>query len=588
MLAPDYLYHISDRAVELYEQLNVWAVKDICRRLVNAGFQFTGSVDRQVYKLQESGMHLDEVTKMVAQLTKKSETEIAEIFKEASFKSQEYDNTVYKRAGLTPIDIRQSPQMLKILQVTYEQTMGEIRNFTRTTANASQTLFLDTVDEVYFRVMGGRQSYTEAVRQAVDRVSSNGVTVLYPTGHKDTIETAVRRCIVTGVGQATARISIRNAAEMGTDLVLVSAHMGARPEHAEWQGKVYSISGTDKKYSALVEATGYGTVSGLCGANCRHHFMPYIEGISSNPYEDFDSGENEEYYRNQQEQRKKERCIRSTKRELQTLEDSLNCASDEKLKFALQQDYERKSARLKAQNADYREYCREKGLRTQQERLRVAGSNKAVIGKKENQGMAPANLDDISENRKIQKFIGENDSVFKGTIEEQSEIAYNMVSEYCTRESKWKKKTVINDGYLKKEGAYARKQWNCIIMARNDTPPKSLIHEQLHARSANYLNRLLYIKYHVMEEASVELMAREICKDKGISFSYVKRKPVENLIRIHEICGFEENILSFAVRLFSRPLEDRFRWLENKVNRYIKNTGKNADELTGLLKELKG
>ena len=376
MLTPDYLYNVSDRAIELYEELNTWAVNDICRRLVNADWQFTGSIDWQLYKLQQSGMHMDEIVKKVAQLTKKSQTEIAEIFEEATYKSQSYDNEVYKKAGLLPIDIKQSPQMLKILQATYEQTMGELKNFTRTTANASQSIFLKTMDDVYFRVISGQQSYSEAIRQAINGLANTGIVVSYPSGHKDTIETAVRRCVMTGVGQATARASIQNAKEMETDLVLVSAHLGARPSHAEWQGKVYSISGNSKKYAKLSEATGYGTVTGLCGANCRHHFMPYIEGVSTNPYEEFDSEKNEEYYNNQQIQRKKERNIRTTKRQLQALEISIDATRDDKLKFALQQDYDRKAAKLKVQMVDYKEFSKKAELPMQNERLQIAKWNK--------------------------------------------------------------------------------------------------------------------------------------------------------------------------------------------------------------------
>lgn len=384
MLTPDYLYHVSDSVIELYEQLNTFAIQDICRRLVNADFQFTGSIDWQLYKLQQSGMVMNDITAAVVKLTKKSEQEIAAIFEEATYKSQTYDNEVYAKAGLKPIDIRQSPQMLKILQAAYSQTMGELKNFTRTTASAGQTLFLETMDEVAFRVMGGQQSYTEAVRQAINKVSSNGLVIHYPTGHTDSIETAVRRCVVTGAGQATARVSLQNAQEMDTDLVLVSAHLGARPSHAEWQGKIFSISGNNKKYMKLSDATGYGAVTGLCGANCRHHFMPYIEGISTNPYENFSSKENNEYYNNQQAQRKKERDIRATKRELQALHTSIDATRDDKLKFALQQEYDKKAARLRAQNNAYKDFCKKAGLQTQQERLQVAGwGNSAAAGVRE-------------------------------------------------------------------------------------------------------------------------------------------------------------------------------------------------------------
>lgn len=64
----------------------------------------------------------------------------------------------------------------------------------------------------------------------------------------------------------------------GCDLVEVTAHAGASPEHAGWQGKVCSRSGKSKKYPSIVEATGYGTGPGLGGWNCRHNMFPYYEG----------------------------------------------------------------------------------------------------------------------------------------------------------------------------------------------------------------------------------------------------------------------------------------------------------------------
>lgn len=373
MLSPDYLYNVSDRAVELYEQLNTFVIKDICRRLVGADFQLTGSADWQLYKLQQSGMLMDDIVTQVAQLTKKSQNEVKDIFEQATYKSQAYDNSVYKAAGLKPIDITQSPAMLQILQATYNQTMGSLYNFTQTTANQTQAEFISTMDDISMRVLYGQQSYTSAISHAIRDLASTGMRVSYPSGRTLSLENAVRTAVMTGVGQATAKLSIANCEELDTDLVVVSSHPGARPSHQEWQGKVYSISGTNPKYQKLSEATGYGSVTGLCGANCRHHFSPFIEGVSTNPYEDYNDEENKERYENQQEQRRMERDIRNNKRYLEALQESIDTTSDEKLKFALQQDYDRASAQLQEQRAAYSVYSKEHGLQLQQDRLQTAG-----------------------------------------------------------------------------------------------------------------------------------------------------------------------------------------------------------------------
>lgn len=103
----------------------------------------------------------------------------------------------------------------------------------------------------------------------------------------------------------------------------VSSHGGARPSHAVWQGRCYSLDGEREidgvVYRDFRTATGYGTGAGLCGWNCRHSFGPYRHGaprqyepnpVSETGYTDA------ELYALSQKQRACERAIRAAKREL--------------------------------------------------------------------------------------------------------------------------------------------------------------------------------------------------------------------------------------------------------------------------------
>ena len=57
--------------------------------------------------------------------------------------------------------------------------------------------------------------------------------------------------------------------EMGASFVEVTAHGGARPSHAVWQGRRYHRGGAvdylGQHYEDFESATGYGTGAGLCG-----------------------------------------------------------------------------------------------------------------------------------------------------------------------------------------------------------------------------------------------------------------------------------------------------------------------------------
>ena len=107
-------------------------------------------------------------------------------------------------------------------------------------------------------------------------------------------------------------------------------------------------------------------------ANCRHSFGPYYPGISTNPFEQYDTEENRKAYETQQRQRTLERRIRDSKRKVQNLQTAVDNCKDEKLKFELQQKLDRKSYTLSQQNKAYKQYCKDNGLKEYAERLKVS------------------------------------------------------------------------------------------------------------------------------------------------------------------------------------------------------------------------
>lgn len=188
-------------------------------------------------------------------------------------------------------------------------------------ASAEREWYAATAEAV-LRVEGG-DSPRRAMGAAVSRLSKLGITTIdYKSGVSTSVDAALRRHLVTQANQARNDVLWRRMDEWGCDLVYTTAHYGARPTHAVWQGKVFSRSGRSAKYPPLVEATGYGTAAGLCGVNCRHRMVPYVEGASKLPDTDYSEQERltgmtgGEYYAATQAQRRLEAAIRAAKREV--------------------------------------------------------------------------------------------------------------------------------------------------------------------------------------------------------------------------------------------------------------------------------
>ena len=383
MLDPHYLQQIADGAENIASQLHEYIIRQIVdRMMIRIGrgddYLLTSSDAWRIQVLQDSGYLLQDITEELAKYTKQQEKEIKAAMEEAGVKALEYDDKIYQAAGLSPMPLTQSPALIRLMERSYNATLGEWRNMTRGTAEAAQRLFLNECDFAYNKVMSGATSYSQAVREAVETVTSGGVYVDYPSGHRDTIEVATARAVRTGIAQAAGDISIKRMEEMDWDTILVSAHIGARTgdggqnpgNHLWWQGQFYSRTGRDKRFPNFYERTGYGTGVGLSGYNCRHSFGSG-DGVN-NPYTDIQTADNVRMEKLEQRQRTLERRVRKTKREVMGLQEAVDKCQDEAARFELQQTLDRKSCLLSKQNRAYREFCKENDLRPLNERLQIA------------------------------------------------------------------------------------------------------------------------------------------------------------------------------------------------------------------------
>lgn len=312
MITPEYLEQCPDRLVEIYEQAERDIIADMARKISKYDY-FSSAAEWQAMKLQEMGLTYKEIQKRLTKASGKSKAEIVKLLKEAGVKELKDD-------GVKP-----TQSTVNTLNAGLSKTLGTFDNLTRTTATQGTRQISQALDRAYAQVSSGAFSQETAVKNAISDLAKNGIEAYDYGSRKDYIDVVVRRAVRTGVNQTVAKIALSNADELGTDLVEVSAHSGARPSHAEWQGKVYSISGNTEGYEKLSEATGYGSVTGLCGANCRHTFYPFFEGdeptYSEEELKSFDkpkytyNGEKMTEYEATQRQRYIERQIRRWKRE---------------------------------------------------------------------------------------------------------------------------------------------------------------------------------------------------------------------------------------------------------------------------------
>ena len=387
--APEVLDALPEELAELYRSLESQLLDEICSRL-NLADRLNEVTVQSIRALRSHGISQQEIERAIRRTTNISEKKLTELLDDVVERNQRYYSELIDITGVT------APQTLLSIEDTYaiyEQTRKAFRNITQSMAflvDNGRTLLAPArayqwaLDNAVLQVQSGAISYNQAIRYAVKQLADSGIRVAeYESGHRDQIDVAVRRAVMSGVNQLCQRYSEQSMDYLETDLVEVSAHIGARntgvgpANHESWQGGIYRWSEKPRSskgdYPDFVETTGYGTGPGLGGWNCKHHYYSFVEGVSEPTYSKKDleamKGENRKFtfegkeydgYSASQKQRQIERTVRKLKREQTAYKAA-----------GLTEEYQAVTARIRRLNAEYKAFSEAAGLPMQRERMRV-------------------------------------------------------------------------------------------------------------------------------------------------------------------------------------------------------------------------
>ncbi len=382
---PEILDALPEELAELFRGLEITLLEEICSRL-KAADELNEVTVQDIRALRSHGIDLKAVKKAISETSGISKTKLDKLLDDVVERNQQYYTKLIDLAHIT-----QPETLVDAAEVAAigAQTLDTFRNLT-----ASMGFLVDNgrtmlppakayqwaLDAATLKVESGAISYGQAIKDAVRELASGGLRVVdYESGHRDHVDVAARRAVMTGVSQLCSKYTEQAAEYLETPYYEVSAHAGARDvpgrspwsSHKEWQGKVYSTRSGDI-YPNIYEVCGLGAVDGLEGANCRHRRFPWVEGASERTYTDeqlehIDDGlgctfEGRTYtaYEATQEQRKVERTIRKLKREKAAYRAA-----------GLREEEQAVNIRLRRLNAKYKAFSAAAGLPEQRERMKV-------------------------------------------------------------------------------------------------------------------------------------------------------------------------------------------------------------------------
>ena len=386
---PALLDALPEELAELYRALEDTLLDEICSRL-KLKDQLNEVTVQDIRALRSHGIDLKDIEKAIRKTTGISEKKLKELLDDVVERNRKYYTDFIDLAHIT------QPETLvdvATVDAIRRQTLDTFRNLTASMGflvDAGQTMlpparvYQWALDNATMQIQSGAISYNQAIKSAVQQLAQSGLKVVdYESGHRDQIDVAARRAVMTGVNQINQRYAEQSTDYLETDLVETSAHIGARNtgvgpmNHESWQGLWLRWSEkprtSEGNYPDFIATTGYGTGAGLGGWNCRHTFTPVVEGVNEPTYSQADldamKGENRKFtfegkeydgYTATQQMRKIERTIRKLKREKAAYKAA-----------GLTEEEQAVNIRLRRLNAKYKAFSKAAGLPEQPERTKV-------------------------------------------------------------------------------------------------------------------------------------------------------------------------------------------------------------------------
>lgn len=374
MLTSDQIAALRDKATELTDPVLEFLLKDITRRISEAG-KLTSTASYQIWRAQQMGMSQRDVKKELKKRLKVTESRMRQLLTAGADAGYDYDISRFPHAEAVPF--AENAALQQILQSAVQVAGAELENITQTIGMVDpygnplplQDVYRSCCDYAFKLTTTGAADYNTAIRRATKNLADKGLRVIdYESGVHTGMEAAVRRCVMGALGLMQEQISQQNHDDFGCDGWEISAHAASAPDHEPIQGKQYS----DADYTALNNSLlrRIGTL------NCGHAAFPIILGVTPSQYtpEELEKlrtdnekgveidGKRYSLYEATQLQRKIERTMRKQKNRIlvdETAGDKDKLLTDQIKLQRLRQEYDRVSDVA--------------GLRTQHERAEVAG-----------------------------------------------------------------------------------------------------------------------------------------------------------------------------------------------------------------------
>ena len=409
MITQEQAEKIIERLVDRIELANTYFLQNIGSAVAKIK-ELTPSQAHQLVQMLKYGGKYDDIVRELAKYTGLNLKDVDKIFAEYAKKDQLFYEKFYRYRNIPFVEYAENEALKKQTEALARIAEKEMYNFARTNVlgytirdakgkpqfYGLRETYNRVLDEALLNVDQGKETFDQAVSKILNDIGGSGLKTLeYESGRSVRLDSVVRMHLQSRLRELHNENQKMFGEEFGYDGIEISVHLNPAPDHADVQGRQFSIEEYEKLNSGDFATdykgrfytldhdgkNGYRPISEL---NCYHYIFPIILGVSDPEYSEeqlkkinddnekgFDfEGKHYTNYQGTQLQRSLERKIREQK-DIQIL----GKASNNKELIGRSQE------KIRMLTDKYKQLSQESGLPTKADRLRVSNYKRVAKSK---------------------------------------------------------------------------------------------------------------------------------------------------------------------------------------------------------------
>ena len=304
MLSQEVEERLSEHLVNRIEEANSYILKRIGEAIKQIS-TLTPSQAYQIAQILKYGGTYNEIAKELARVSGKNVQDIYKIFEEVAKNNKQFAKQFYKYRGIDYIPYSKDIALQNMVKSLATITADMYRNISNTsvigfiqdgTFKQLQQVYQDTIDKAILSISQGKQDFYSSMRQTLKELGGSGL-VQYESGRTRRLDSAIRMNILDGIRQVNQETANRFGQQYGADGMEVSVHENPAPDHADMQGRQFSLEEFEKLQNGeeakdykgrttQIEHSKNGSYRMIEEYNCYHKAFPIMLGVSKPEYTD--------------------------------------------------------------------------------------------------------------------------------------------------------------------------------------------------------------------------------------------------------------------------------------------------------------